>query len=147
MVENDERHIGKLLKILSNSIRRKIETQLSQRGIEVTSSQSRIIGYVYRQSQVRNVYQKDIEEEFDIRRSTVTNTLQILEKNGYITRVSVDEDARLKKILLTDKGIAINEILRKTILDVEGTLSNIYSPEELNELFHLLDKLYTFLEE
>lgn len=147
MIENEERHIGKMLRILSNLIRRKVENELNQSGMEVTSSQARIISFLYRQTQVRNVYQRDIEEEFDIRRSSVTNTLQLLEKNGYIIRVSVDEDARLKKILLTDKGIGIHDVIRRSILEVEGELCSVYTKEELEELFYLLDKLYVVLEE
>lgn len=143
----EERIIGKMLRILSNQVRRKIENELNQRGLEVTSSQARIIGFVYRQTQIRNIYQKDIEAEFDIRRSTATNTLQLLEKNGYILRDSVDEDARLKKIMLTEKGIRIHEVVRESILEVEGALNSVYTIEELNELFYLLDKLYTALEE
>lgn len=147
MIDNEERHIGKMLRILSNLIRRKIENELNQRGVEVTSSQARIISFVYRQTQIRNVYQRDIEEEFDIRRSSVTNTIQLLEKNGYILRTSVDEDARLKKIQLTEKGIGIHEDVRKIIFEMEGTISNAYTTEELTKLFYLLDKLYAILEE
>lgn len=147
MPDNEERHIGKMLRILSNLVRRKIENKLSQSGIEVTSSQGRIISFLYRETQARNVYQRDIEEEFDIRRSSVTNTLQLLEKNGYILRVSVDEDARLKKILLTEKGIGVHEVIRKSILEVEGVLNSVYSTEELEELFYLLDKLYVVLDD
>lgn len=145
-MEREEKHLGKMLRILSNLVRRKIENELNQRGMEVSSSQARIIGFVYRQSQNRNIYQRDIEVEFDIRRSTVTNTLQLLEKNGYITRVSVDEDARLKKILLTDKGIAIHEVIMKSILEVEDELNSVYTREELEELFYLLEKLHAVLE-
>lgn len=142
----EERHIGKRLRILSNLVRRKIENELIQRGMDVTSSQARIIGFVFRESQHRNVYQRDIETEFDIRRSSVTNILQIMEKNGYITRVGVDEDARLKKILLTEKGIGVHEDISKSILKVEGALSTVYTTEELDELFRLLDKLRAALE-
>lgn len=147
MDQKEERHIGKMMKILSNLIRRRIENELNLKGMEVTSSQARIISFVYRQSQVRNVYQRDIEMEFDIRRSTVTNTLQLLEKNGYILRVSVDEDARLKKILLTDKGIEIYEVLRLSIKKVEGEINSIFTKDELYNLYYLLDKLYEVLDE
>ncbi len=147
MIDKEERHIGKMIKILSNLIRRKVDNGLSQRGMELTSSQARIISFVYRQTPIRNVYQRDIEMEFDIRRSTVTNTLQLLEKSGYISRVSVDEDARLKKIMLTEKGIGICEVIRESIFEVEGALKNVYTTDELNELFYLLDKLHAALEE
>jgi DNA-binding MarR family transcriptional regulator len=147
MIEHEEKHIGKRIRIISNLVRRKIDNELSHKGMELTSSQARIIGFVYRQIPIRNVYQRDIETEFDIRRSTATNTLQLLEKSGYISRVSVDEDARLKKILLTEKGIGICEVIRESISEVEGTLKNIYTTDELNNLFYLLDKLYVALEE
>lgn len=146
-MNKDERHIGKTLRILSNLVRRKIESKLNQRGIDLTSSQARIIGFVFHQSQIRNVYQRDIEVEFDIRRSSVTNTLQLLEKNGYILRVNVDEDARLKKILLTEKGIGIHDMLRECVFEIEGALNSVFTIEELNELFYLFDKLHTVLEE
>ena len=145
MQETEEKYLGKMVRILSNLIQRKIENELNQSGIEITSSQARIISFVYRQSKLRNIYQKDIEEEFDIRRSTVTNTLQLLEKDGFIQRVSVNEDARLKKILLTDKGIEIYEIVRNCITKVEEELNSVYSKDELNDLFFLLDKLYAYL--
>lgn len=147
MMEREERHLGKMLRILSNLVRRKIENELNQKGMEVTSSQARIIGFVHRQTQNRNIYQRDIEVEFDIRRSSVTNSLQLLEKNGYISRVSVDEDARLKKIQLTEKGIAIHEVIMKSIFEVEDELNSVYTQDELEELFYLLDKLHAVLEE
>lgn len=137
----DDRHIGKKLRIISNQIKRKVEKKAASYGLEVTSAQARIIGFVYRESLTREIYQKDIEEEFDIRRSSVTNILQLLEKNGYINRVSVVEDARLKKIVLTEKGVGIHEIVLKGILEVEDSLCAIYSKEEFEQLIYLLNKL------
>lgn len=58
------------------------------------------------------VYQKDIEEEFQIRKSTATGMLQLLEKNGFIVRESEKKDARLKRIIPTKKA----EALRPSIL-------------------------------
>ena len=52
-----------------------------------------------------DVYQKDVEQEFRIRRSTATVMLQSLEQKGYLVRVASTEDARLKRILLTEKAI------------------------------------------
>ena len=60
-----------------------------------------------------DVYQKDIEEEFRIRKSTVTGILKLLEKNGFIRRESVPQDARLKRIVPTARA----ESLRPQILE------------------------------
>jgi DNA-binding MarR family transcriptional regulator len=143
----EKKYVGKMMRILSNMVHRKIENELSRKAIKVTGTQARIIGFIYRNSNTGNVYQKDIEAEFDIRRSTATNILQLLEKNGYITRVSVEEDARLKKIQLTEKGNGVYEEVKEVIQKVEGEFSSIYSEEELETLFYLLEKLRNTLEE
>ncbi len=65
-----------------------------------TKTQTWVINYLY-ENRGRDVFQRDIQEQFAVRRSTVTGILQLMEKNGWITRQSVGEDARLKKIVLT----------------------------------------------
>ena len=100
-----EIHIGRKIIILSKRIHRRLDNGTSKYGI--TGVQSRILGFIYHNSEKRDIFQKDIEEELDIRRSSVTSVLQLMEKNGYIERVSVSKDARLKKIILTEKGIEI----------------------------------------
>jgi len=57
----------------------------------------------------RDIYQKDVEAEFQIRRSTATGILQLLEKNGFILRKAEDRDARLKKIVPTEKAEKVRE--------------------------------------
>lgn len=136
-----ERALGRKIKVLSNQIRRKFEKNLVDAGIEVPSAQGMIIGFIYKESSKRDIFQKDIEEEFDIRRSSVTNILQLMDKNGYIKRISVAEDARLKKIILTEKGLEIQEVIKKGLEVTESSLRAVYSEEELEQLFYLLDKL------
>ncbi|MBU3804691.1 MAG: MarR family winged helix-turn-helix transcriptional regulator [Candidatus Cellulosilyticum pullistercoris] len=115
--------------------------------MKVPSTQSRIIGFLYKESFKRDIFQKDIEEAFGIRRSSVTNVVQLMDKNGYIERVSVAEDARLKKIVLTDKGLEVQKIVGKVLEEAENSLRGVYSEEELSQLFYLLDKLSHALEE
>lgn len=137
----DDRQIGKRIRIISNQIRRIIEKELSLRGTGISSTQSRIIGYLYRETKNRDIFQKDIEEEFDIRRSSVTSILQHLEKNGYITRESVANDGRLKKLVLSEKGISIHEMVFQVIQNTENNLNEDFSGEELDELLSLLDRV------
>ena len=62
-----------------------------------------LLRYLY-ENQERDVFQRDIEKAFSISRSSVTVTLQLMEKNGLIRRESVAQDARLKRIVLTQKA-------------------------------------------
>ena len=90
-----EIHIGRKIMILSKRIRRKLDNETSQYGI--TGVQGRILGFIYHNSEKKDIFQKDIEEELDIRRSSVTSVLQLMEKNGYIQRVSVSKMQDLKR--------------------------------------------------
>lgn len=134
-----EIRIGKEIVVLSNKIQRAIGKEVSQ--YNITSIQARIIGFIHRESDKRNIFQRDIEEEFDIRRSSVTSVLQLMEKNGYIIRESVCEDARLKKLVLTEKGSEIQKTVHKSILKFEETLRGELSDDEVDTFINLIHRL------
>lgn len=136
---DDNIHIGKKINTFSHKIKRKIGKEAAKYG--VTSVQGRIFGFLYHQSDKKDIFQKDIEEELDIRRSSVTSVLQLMEKNGYIKRVSVCEDARLKKIVLTEKGLEIHRNVYNCILEIEKSLREELSNAEMNMLVDLIDRL------
>ncbi|EPR09240.1 MarR family winged helix-turn-helix transcriptional regulator [Ruminiclostridium papyrosolvens] len=136
---NNDVHIGKLVSIFYKRIHRRIGREVRQYGL--TSIQSRILGFVYNESAIRDIFQKDIEEEFDIRRSSVTSVLQLMEKKGYIKRISVSEDARLKKIILTQNGIEIQSKIYDSILKFEKSLEVELNSEEKEILVSLINRL------
>lgn len=118
-----------------------------QSGCEGTTAyHGRIIGYLFEKRE-SDVFQKDIENRFGIRRSTVTKLLQLMESNGLITRTAVVSDARLKKITLTDKAISMHEHFRNEIDSFEERISKGLSDEEKEEFFRLTDKIYNNLVE
>ncbi|ADL53501.1 MarR family winged helix-turn-helix transcriptional regulator [Clostridium cellulovorans] len=131
--------IGKEVIIFANRIKRMISKEASQYG--ATGIQSRILGFINENSGKRDIFQKDIEEEFDIRRSSVTSVLQLMEKNGLIKRESVLEDARLKKIVITEKGLEIDRKVYEFINKFEESLNEELSEEEANTLISLIDRL------
>lgn len=137
-MENDIR-IGKKIIILAHDIKRRIGKETAKYG--VTSVQGRILGFVYHESSKRDIFQKDIEEELNIRRSSVTSVLQLMEKNGCIKRESVSEDARLKKITLTDKGLEIEKSVRSCIDKLEKDLRDEFTNDEKDVFIDLIDRL------
>lgn len=133
------KHIGRKINILSHKIKRRIGKVSLEYGI--SSMQAKILGYIFHQAPNRDIFQKTIEEEFDIRRSSVTSVLSLMEKNGLIERVSVCEDARLKKIILTDKGIEVHKSVYKEIEIVESIIYDSLSKEELELFSEILERL------
>ena len=64
-----------------------------------------------------------------------------MEKNGLITRQSVPYDARLKKIVLTDKAVEIQNFVNKNLDEFEEGISRGISNEELEVFFGVLEKI------
>ena len=97
------------LRRVDNLIFRRLNQFSRANGVEQTTPMHGwIIEYLYRHRD-EPVFQRDIEREFSITRSTVTNILQLMERKGYIQRLSVPQDARLKQLVLTKEGIQRHE--------------------------------------
>ena len=126
---------------VDNLIFRKINQFARENGVEqATPMHGWIIGYLYRHRDAA-VFQRDIEREFSITRSTVTNILQLMERKGYIERQSVPQDARLKRLVLTEKGACIHEKTMQSLHQTDEFVESLLTPEENAELLRLLNKL------
>ena len=66
--------------------------------------------------------------------SSVHSHLETMEKNGYIERVPVEYDARLKKIVVLPKGLEASAAVDEDIRYVESKLQDGLTEEEL-EIF------------
>ena len=138
--------IGHELKAINHIMQRKMMLLGTNSGLDkVTVMHGWIIHFI---EEHRNcdVYQKDIESAFAISRSTVTNILKLMEKKGYILRESVDSDARLKKLILTEKGIQTGNVLKNAAKENEKQLDSILNEEEKETFVFLLKKFRNGLE-
>ena len=117
-----EEKIGFEIRRLDHMLGRNMQAHVRAAGIdEVTLMHGWIIRYLYT-NQDKDVFQKDIEQYFSIGRSTVTNIIQLMERKGYIARESVEHDARLKKVVLTEKGIRNQEMLEDLVESLDTRL-------------------------
>ncbi len=91
-------------------------------------------------------YQKDVEQEFSIRRSTATEVIKLIENNGLIVRESVASDARLKRIIPTERAIAMHEMVKEAHIKMEETMREGISEEELATFFAVIKKIKINLE-
>lgn len=137
---------GREIKVISNLLKRLIGNYENGKYVnEVTGNNAFIIGYLAEHSD-RDVFQKDLEDVFSVRRSTMSNIIARMEQKGFLIRVPVDHDARLKKLLLTEKGEAIHALMENNIRSAEKKLIENFSEEEKEMLFRLLQKLRRNLE-
>lgn len=137
----DERHIGFEIKIVSNLIKRHFDQLSSRKEIDdLTGTNGWVIGYIARNMD-RDVFQRDLEAEFSIRRSTASKILQLMERKGFIKREAVPYDARLKKLVLTEKALEIHAKSTRDIEEFEEKLSKGLTEEEINTFLAIIDKI------
>ena len=92
-------HFGALLNQTSRVIRRALDARISGVNPDLSGVRGMVLGDIVRGNRSgRDVYQRDIEQWFNIRRSSVTAMLQGMEQDGFITRCAVEKDARLKRL-------------------------------------------------
>ena len=133
--------IGKDINCLSLKIRRAIGNLPAVSKLNnISGSNVFIIVYIYKNKD-HDIYQRDIEKEFGMTRSTVSSILKLMEQKNLLTRENVDGDARLKKILLTEiaEECAIDVI--KALDDFEKKLSKNLTKEELSSFSNIMGKI------
>lgn len=134
----EKNEIGKYIQIVSRQLKRNMDETLSK--YNVTGVQSMVIGYIYKKSKKGEVFAKDIEEEFDMRKATVTGIIQLMETNGLIIRKAKADDCRLKSIVLTEKALEIKTVVKKQIELEEKNIVNGMTKEEQKQFLEMLKK-------
>ena len=147
MEESEDKYeIGKDIFITSKTLRRYIDRNMPCEIL--TGGQGRILGAIVMSAERgEDIYQKDLENEFHIRGSSVTGVLQLMEKKGFITRENSSRDGRLKRILPTSEGIRMHEIVKNNIDQNEQGLKSVLTEEEISDLRQILEKLRNFATE
>ena len=120
--------IGSILRT-GNSLRRYVDRQAEQAGIECGGPHMRILGYLAHHPE-RELCQKDIEASFGLARSTVSAMLGQLEGQALIRREPVAEDARLKRVVLTDKALDLHHWIEAQSQRLEAAVCRDFTPEE-----------------
>lgn len=96
----------------------------------ITIEQVKIIRFLRENNEEASAYQKDVELFFNIKRSSVTNILNNMEKSGLLTREGIESDARIKKVRLTEKGKELSISLKGFIVHLEEVIVDGMSEAE-----------------
>ena len=133
--------IGHELRALNNLVMRFMKNYSHKKSVDnMTGTNAWIIGYIAENSD-RNVYQRDLEEEFSITRSTASKVVNLMVKKGLIERQGVPHDARLKKLVLTDDAIKISKLMEEDGKNLEKKLTEGFTEEELCDLYSFFDRM------
>ena len=122
-------HFGRLLKQANNNMMRHFDQFARQ--YDLTGNQMAVIDFITNHAD-QEVFQRDIEHEFDIQRSITTVLLQRMEKKGLIERFTSLKDARQKAVALTDKAVKIVSACQAYLRAEEEEFVQQFSAKERN---------------
>lgn len=136
-----KRYMGIEIRALDNQIKRLIDSKIQKSAFcRLTGSNGWIIDYIRKKSP-KPVYQKDLEAEFNITRSTASKVLNLMEEKGFIVRESVPEDARLKKLVLTPEAIEISKGMEADRDAIERQITKGFSEKELEQFYSYIERI------
>lgn len=136
----EECYIGKETRKLSNQIYRRLGHAISKVNPSLTVSQVWILNDLASYNG-KYICQKDMEDWYTVRRSTMSQALSLLEKKGYISRSVSAEDARRKLLTITEKGEAVQKQLMALVREEEKTFLAGVSEEEYACFWRVLDQV------
>jgi DNA-binding MarR family transcriptional regulator len=135
------------VKSLSNLAARRIARALAEDSAHnPTGMQGFILGFLG-DNRDKDIFQRDVEAELQVRRSTVTGILQLMEKNGLIKRHPVEHDARLKKLVLTPQALGQYENVMRVIYGIEEKAVSRLTEAEIEMFCGVLHKIQENLEQ
>lgn len=122
------KNTSRLLKIANNQISKRLDQLALPYGL--TGTQMTILDYLYNHES-EMVLQKDLEEEFNIQRSTTTVLLQRMEKKDLIERFPISPGARKKDLSLTKEGSRLALIVHTYVDDMQKGLEENFTAQEI----------------
>ncbi len=125
---------------LSNYIMRFIDSNLKAKyNYPLTGVNGWILRFIANQEKHgKDAYQKDLEKEFGITRSTASKVILLMEEKGYVTSERVPDDIRRKRLHVTPKARETHDGMRDQMLTLEGKLLRDFTPEEKEQLTQFL---------
>ncbi|MEE0929724.1 MAG: MarR family winged helix-turn-helix transcriptional regulator [Acutalibacteraceae bacterium] len=141
--------IGIALRSINNLLMRASIQQSKNTGIDnCTFMHGWILGHLCLHKK-DDVYQRDIEREFSLTRSAVTSIVKNMEQKGYIKRIEVEHDARLKKLVITSSGEKTHNKIVQSFQEMDKEIINHISDEDykifLKVCHQIKDNLHSLL--
>ena len=138
---DNDKFISTRLRGLSPRIHRFFENSPNKKKIDsITGTHGWIIAFLSC-NRDRDIFQKDVEREFDVTRSTASKVIDLMEQKDLVRRERVSRDARLKKLVLTQKAESIAELFEKDRTLLEETLTMGFNEDEKKLLCEFITRM------
>jgi DNA-binding MarR family transcriptional regulator len=136
MKTNVENHVGYLIQQISHLLEQLFNKNLANE--DLSFSHARLIYLLYKND---GMTQSELQQDLLIKPSSITKLIDVLEKKGLVKREASNEDARIKRIYLTDEGKKKEEILCSIKENTEVNLLKTISESEHQDLIRILKSI------
>ena len=124
---------------LNRKMRRYFDSFFAE--LPLTGIQALVLQYIIVESENRDIFTKDLEEFLGIKGPSGTSLINNLVRSGYLRRESLEEDARYKKLVLTNQA---QEIKTEIVDKVNEYIKSMYvgiSEEDLKIFESVIEKM------
>lgn len=131
-------NIGLLCFIVQRSMEDRVLADLTAAGFDdVTVAQGRILARV----SAKGSRVTDLAEQARVTKQTVVSTIDQLERAGYVRRVPDPTDARARLVTFAERGLAAQQVARRTEAVVQEEWTRHLGRRETARLHQLLTRL------
>ena len=149
-MQEKKRDLGQWICHASHLFRRRMDNSVAAAmgadADEVFSGRNLWVLRYMKEHEGEEVYQRDLEKAFHLRRSTISNVIDRMVQKQYLARESVEGDRRLKRLRLTEKGEQVRSEVAHSVDELEAGLKREFTEAEYAELILLLGRLCNSLE-
>lgn len=104
------------------------------------------IGYVLLNIDKEGTPSTSLGPKMGMESTSLSRTLKRMEDQGLITRKRDENDGRMVRILLTDRGKDLRSLAKLTILDFNEEVREHLSADDLKNFFHVMETISGILE-
>lgn len=138
-MENQLNNLVPLIKMNVGKLEKDMNHDLIQYGI--TCTQARVIFVLYH-SAAGILSMKELEKAFQVTQQTMLGIVKRLEMKDLVESCSDLQNMRIKRIRLTESGIALGENVNKIFCQTQRRINQALTEKEQDTLRVLLSKLY-----
>lgn len=135
---NGPLNIGLLCFIVQRAMEDRVLADLATAGFaDITVAQARVLARVG----AKGTRLTDLAEQARVSKQTVTFTVDQLAKAGYVRRVPDPDDARARLVVFAERGLAAQQVARRTEVDVQEEWTRHLGRRTTARLHEILSKL------
>jgi len=135
-----QENLLKEVKTLSRLVRDELNEAVPQFKHKTNLTEAQIVQYLFKHENEK-VYLKDLVENLNLSKSTITERLDIMESNNLIKRIDDNVDKRKKRVVFTQEAIQMRADFDKVLQSVTNKMLKGIKQEKIDTFLEVLETM------